>query len=177
MQLYYCSFVRTWKWIFGVGATYFGLLTVTYESWLLNLGATMLYAYRSARILRKTYFLPLFPVVLEHPGRVTLDRTWEWGYTIYLTNSCITSSLDSDWLRAGQRRSRSSSPGRVKNFLYSASSRPALGPTQPPIKWVPRAPSPGVKRQGREADHSPPTSAEVKEMLISTSTPPYVFMA
>jgi hypothetical protein len=35
----------------------------------------------------------------------------------------------------------------------------------------------GVKRQGREADHSPPTSAEVKKMWIYTSTPPYVFMA
>jgi hypothetical protein len=38
-------------------------------------------------------------------------------------------------------------------------------------------PFPGVKRQGREADHSPPTSAEVKKMWIYTSTPPYVFMA
>jgi hypothetical protein len=30
---------------------------------------------------------------------------------------------------------------------------------------------PGVKRPGREADHSPPTSAEVKKMWIYTSTP------
>jgi hypothetical protein len=29
----------------------------------------------------------------------------------------------------------------------------------------------GVKRLGREADHSPPTSAEVKKMWIYTSTP------
>jgi hypothetical protein len=36
---------------------------------------------------------------------------------------------------------------------------------------------PGVKRQGPEADHSTPTSAEVKKMWIYTSTPPYVFMA
>jgi hypothetical protein len=35
----------------------------------------------------------------------------------------------------------------------------------------------GVKRQGREADHSPPTSAEVKQIWIYTSTPPYAFMA
>jgi hypothetical protein len=47
--------------------------------------------------------------------------------------------------------------------------RPALGFTQPPIQWVPGALSPGVKRQGREADHSPPTSAEVKKMWIYTS--------
>jgi hypothetical protein len=31
----------------------------------------------------------------------------------------------------------------------------------------------GVKRQGREADHSPPISAEVKKMRISIFPPPY----
>jgi hypothetical protein len=36
---------------------------------------------------------------------------------------------------------------------------------------------PEVKRQRREADHSPPTSAEVKKMWIYTSTPLYAFMA
>jgi hypothetical protein len=81
----------------------------------------------------------------------------------------------SDCLRAGRPRGRSSSPGRVKNFLFSTSSRPALGPTQPPIQWVPGALSPGVKRQGREADHSPPPSSEVKKMWMYTSTPPYAF--
>jgi hypothetical protein len=33
----------------------------------------------------------------------------------------------------------SSSPGRVNNFHFSISSRPALGSTQPPTKWVPGA--------------------------------------
>jgi hypothetical protein len=41
----------------------------------------------------------------------------------------------------------------------------ALGPTQPPIQWVPGALSLGVKRPGREAGHSPPSSAEVKECV------------
>jgi hypothetical protein len=36
---------------------------------------------------------------------------------------------------------------------------------------------PGGKAAGREADHSPPASAEVKKMWIYTSTPPYAFMA
>jgi hypothetical protein len=40
-----------------------------------------------------------------------------------------------------------------------------LGPIQPPIQWVPRALSLGVKRAGREADHLPPSSAEVKECV------------
>jgi hypothetical protein len=35
----------------------------------------------------------------------------------------------------------------------------------------------GVKRQGREADHLPPTSAEVKKALSYTSPPQYVFIA
>jgi hypothetical protein len=35
----------------------------------------------------------------------------------------------------------------------------------------------GVKRQGHEADHSPPTSAEVKKIWFYTSTPTYVLMA
>jgi hypothetical protein len=33
-----------------------------------------------------------------------------------------------------------------------------------------------AKRQEREADHSPPTSAEIKRTWIYTSTPPYAFM-
>jgi hypothetical protein len=48
------------------------------------------------------------------------------------------------------------------------SSRSALGPTQPHIKWVPGALSPGVKQQGREADHSPPTSGKGQLYLTFT---------
>jgi hypothetical protein len=83
----------------------------------------------------------------------------------------------SDWLGAGWPRIWSSIPSRVKNFLFSTLSRPAVGCTQPPIQWVPGALSPGVKRSGREADHSPPISAEVKRTWIYTSTPPHVFIA
>jgi hypothetical protein len=62
-------------------------------------------------------------------------------------------------------------------FLFTTASRQALGPTQPPIQWVPGALSLGVKRPGREADHSPPSSAEVKNAWSYTSTPQYAFMA
>jgi hypothetical protein len=54
----------------------------------------------------------------------------------------------------------------VRIYLFITASRPALGPTQPRIEWVPVAVSLGVKRPGREANHSPPSSAEV------TPTPP-----
>jgi hypothetical protein len=63
-----------------------------------------------------------------------------------------------------------------KNFLFSISSRPVLLPSQVPIEWVPEALSPGVKRSEHEADHSPPTSTEVKETWIYTSISTYAFM-
>jgi hypothetical protein len=50
-------------------------------------------------------------------------------------------------------------------FLFTTASKPALGPTQPPIQWVPGALSLGVKRLGRESGHSPASSAEVKEWV------------
>jgi hypothetical protein len=48
-------------------------------------------------------------------------------------------------------------------FLFTFTSRTALGPTQHPIQWVPGALSLGVKRTGCEADHSPACNAKVKE--------------
>jgi hypothetical protein len=57
-------------------------------------------------------------------------------------------------------------------FLFTTASRTTLGPTQLPIQWVPEDLSLGVKRLGREADHSPPSSAEVKNVWSYTSTPP-----
>jgi hypothetical protein len=75
----------------------------------------------------------------------------------------------SDWLQAVGPRCRSSSPGRVQNFLFSTSSRPGLGSTQPPMQWEPGALSQGVKRRGSETNHSPLTSAEFKKIWIYTS--------
>jgi hypothetical protein len=57
--------------------------------------------------------------------------------------------------------SRGSNPSR-SIFLYSTASRPALGTTQLLTQSVPGALSPGVKRPGREADHSPLSRAEIK---------------
>jgi hypothetical protein len=74
--------------------------------------------------------------------------------------------IDLKLAKAGQLRSQSLSPRGVKNFHFSISSRPALGPIQPLIQWLLGALSPEVKRPDCEADHSPLTSAEVKKMLI-----------
>jgi hypothetical protein len=56
-------------------------------------------------------------------------------------------------------------------FLF-VTSRLVLGPIQPPIQWVPGAPSLGVKQQGCEAGHSPPFSAGVKNVWSYTLTTP-----
>ena len=52
-----------------------------------------------------------------------------------------------------------SNPGGVEIFRPS---RPALGPTKPPVKWVPGL-SGGKVRPGRGADHSAPSGAAVME--------------
>jgi hypothetical protein len=74
------------------------------------------------------------------------------------------------------RGSRVRFPAGLRIFLLTTASRPALGPTHPPNQWVPGALSLGVKRPGREADHSPPSSSEFKNACSYTSSPQYVFM-
>jgi hypothetical protein len=51
------------------------------------------------------------------------------------------------WLRAGRPGDRGSIPGRgERTFPLASVSRPALGPTQRPVQWVPGVLSPGLKR-------------------------------
>jgi hypothetical protein len=47
-------------------------------------------------------------------------------------------------------------------FLFITASRKFLGPTQPPIQYILGALSLGIKKPGREADHTRLPSAEVK---------------
>jgi len=53
-------------------------------------------------------------------------------------------------------------------FLYSKTSRQTVGSTQPPIQWVQRTPS-----LANEANHSPPSSTEVKNNWRCTSIRPF----
>jgi hypothetical protein len=63
------------------------------------------------------------------------------------------------WRRAGR------SGYRIRCELdFQLPSRLALGPTQPPVQWVPDL-FPGVKRPGRAVDHPSISSAEVKERV------------
>jgi len=52
-------------------------------------------------------------------------------------------------------------PVEAQIFLFSKSSEPDPGPTQPLIQWA-RGFFPGVKQPGRDVDHSSPSSADVK---------------
>jgi hypothetical protein len=55
----------------------------------------------------------------------------------------------------------------ISRFLiFVTASRPALRHTQPPIQWIP-----GVKRPGRDADHSPLPSEEVKRAELYLQSP------
>jgi hypothetical protein len=53
----------------------------------------------------------------------------------------------------------------------------ALGPTQPLIQRLQQLFLRELQQLVHEADHSPPSSAEIKNVWSSTSTPLYVFMA
>jgi hypothetical protein len=57
----------------------------------------------------------------------------------------------------------------MKNFFYVVQTGSGAHPTSYPMGTG--GPFPEVKRQGHEADHSPPTSAEVKKMWIYIHTP------
>jgi hypothetical protein len=60
---------------------------------------------------------------------------------------------------------RGSIPGSRKEiFLFSTASRPPLKTIQPPIQWIAGALPLGIEQPGRETDHSPPVSAEVKNV-------------
>jgi hypothetical protein len=67
---------------------------------------------------------------------------------------------------------------RPRIFLSPHCPNQLWGAIQHPINWICGGElSPGVKLLEREADQSPPTSAEVKITWIYTFTPTYTFIA
>jgi hypothetical protein len=109
-------------------------------------------------------------VVTRIRGKLTLKETSDAAIKETAVLGSLTSGreLGKSWDRpVGTATSygldgRGSSTRRFKIFLLSTSSRPVLGPTQLSIQWVPGALSLVVKRPGLEADHSHPSSAEIK---------------
>jgi hypothetical protein len=67
-------------------------------------------------------------------------------------------------------------PCRGKRYLFTKTSRLALGCTQYTFQWVLGALSPGIKRPGREVDHSFTSSDKVKNEWSYTYMPINAFM-
>jgi hypothetical protein len=105
-------------------------------------------------------------------------KTPEHKMPIFTANSVRNRSRDSSvGIATGPRGGREfeSRWGQKFSLLHIVQTDSGVHPTS--YKMGTGGSFPGVKRQGREAYHSPPTSAEVKKMWIYTSTLPYVFMA
>jgi hypothetical protein len=80
------------------------------------------------------------------------------------SSSPTTVSRDSKTgLRAGRSDVRGSIPGEGWEFFSSTSCSDQLWSTPPPASYP--SLSVGVKWPGREAEHSPPSSAEVKQCV------------
>jgi hypothetical protein len=84
---------------------------------------------------------------------------------------CVISSQDSSvgiatgyGLRAG--RPELYSPQAQEIFLYFTASRPALGPTQPPIQWVSGPLSPRARRQVRETHLYLVSRSRIMELYV-----------
>lgn len=82
------------------------------------------------------------------------DPTGESGELSWYSNKTKGLNTDKSWF----------------NFRQRQVSSPAVGPTQPRIQKKLGAPPPRVKRPLPDADHSSPTSKDVKNEWSYTST-------
>jgi len=62
-------------------------------------------------------------------------------------------------------------------FLFTTASRMALEPSQFPVQLLRWAPNSREKWHAREADHPPPSNAEVRNLWSYTFTSKYILMA
>jgi hypothetical protein len=60
------------------------------------------------------------------------------------------------------QKGQASIPGRDKIVFFYIASRPDMGPTEPPVRWVPGTLPQGVKWLGHNANCSSLTGAEFK---------------
>jgi hypothetical protein len=89
----------------------------------------------------------------------TIEKSWD--SSVGIVKGCVLNGL-------GSISSKS-------KFCFSyASSKPALGPTQPPIQWVPGGFSWRVKRPGREVNLSLIAIAKVKN---GGAIPPLLYIS
>jgi hypothetical protein len=91
-----------------------------------------------------------------------LQYRFHFHHGRFLQQSCVSSVGIALGYVLDDRVSRIRLLAGAGIFLFITVSRTAPGLTQPPIQWIPVAFCLGVKRPGREADHSPPSSADAK---------------
>jgi hypothetical protein len=108
--------------------------------------------YRFFKIHHSSYKrLPLDPTLWQLNPTLSLTN-----YLLILMNRHISVGITTGYELDG----RGSIPSRGKRFLLVF--RPALRPAQT-SQWVPMYLFPWIRRPGREADHSFPSSAKIKK--------------
>jgi hypothetical protein len=73
-------------------------------------------------------------------------QSW-WLHLIFYTGICVRAGVPTGWTTGAQFLAAAV----VEFFLFATASKPALGPTQPPIQRVSETLTPEVKRPRREA--------------------------
>jgi hypothetical protein len=132
-------------------------------SWLLGLLVGWLGRYTYLSVSEKMHYTACWKLVKGM--KCTLYVCWtELGY---LSGIALVYGMNDQWFESGKR---------LGIFLFTTVSISILGPIRPPIQWLPGGLSLEVKRPVRESDHSPQSSAEVKNAWSYTATPHYAFM-
>jgi hypothetical protein len=103
-----------------------------------------------------------------------------FNHFIYSVGSSDGAVCTLEWTFGFFKRRRISSLAELLPFSQEGLLSVELvvvGPTQPFIQWVPGALSLGVKRPGREANHSPPSKCRGRRMCgVIPPLPQYAFM-
>jgi hypothetical protein len=114
-------------------------------------------------------------LLTDHHGNVNINKKYEKGFSPvcslqHQNNTCLRNSSH---IAHGKAICPHGFLDVSKDFLSMRIffQKYHVGCPQPPIKWVLWASSLSVKLPVHEADHSPPSSAEVKNVCIYTSTP------
>jgi hypothetical protein len=109
---------------------------------------------------------------LDYPGVRYYYHYYYNKFRSRVSSGSIVSDYGLDDRAIGVR-----SPQGQRIFPLASVSRPALGPTQPPVRWVPGVLSPGQSAAGRDADHSPHLVPRSWMSRSYTSSPPSASMA